>query len=259
MSKVSVPGGSRFSITAFPVDTLAISGSPTWAGILSYSIQGNVKNRVGSASMSNIPEGTYNIDVYGVSNGSKSITMTVIATQSIRVGSDGTFTVSISTAGLPATVYTVKQNGAEVAKIYLGVQPPAMTPTPQPSPTATPTPQPNSTITPTPQPNSTITPTPQPSITSPAPLSASPSPTPGQGFTLFGIKLPDISILGSISTTITPTPQPASPTPTPLASGTPSPTGSNTGQAGSTLETIAITFIIAIGIAYLIKQRNKNK
>jgi hypothetical protein len=192
MNGVNIPGGSRFSITARPVDTLTVSGSPNWAGGLSYSLQGSVNNRVGSASMDNVPGGTYNILVSGIANGSGSVSITVYAYQSQGVGGDGTFTASISTAGLPAAVYSVKQDGTEVAKVYLGVDAPA-TPTPTTSPTTTPTSNP-ATSTPgattvpstiTPGPNSSITATPGASETvAPPVISVTSTPPPSGNNTL---------------------------------------------------------------------------
>jgi hypothetical protein len=165
MNGVNIPGGSRFSITARPVDSLTVSGSPNWAGGLSYSLQGSVNNHVGSASMNDVPGGTYNILVSGIANGSGSVSITVYAYQSQGVGGDGNFTASISTAGLPPAVYSVKQDGTEVAKVYLGVEAPA-TPTPTAAPTTAPTSNPASTpgVTTTAGP-STITPVPNSSNT----------------------------------------------------------------------------------------------
>lgn len=175
MRGVDIPGGSRFSITARPVDTLTVSGS--FPGTpLGSSLQGSVTNHVGSASMGNVPGGTYNILVSGVANGSGPVSITVHAYQSQSVGGDGTFTASISTSGLPSAVYSVKQDGTEVAKVYLGVQAPA-TPTPTVTPTATPTATatPNGTTAQTS--GTSVTPTTNASIT---PTSNIPmSPTPG--------------------------------------------------------------------------------
>ena len=133
MKGVQIPGGSRFSITASPVDTFSVSGGMHGIGMTIGSVSGNV----GSASMSNVPAGTYEIVVTGISNGS-SVSMTVHAYQPQGVGSDGSYTVSLSTSGLPPAVYSVKQDGQEVAKVYLGVPAPA-TPTPTAAPTAAPT------------------------------------------------------------------------------------------------------------------------
>lgn len=132
MKGVNIPGGSRFSITVSPVETFSVSGGMHGIGMAIGSVSGNV----GSASMSNVPGGTYDIVVTGISNGS-SVSMTVHAYQPQGVGSDGTYTASLSTSGLPAAVYSVRQDGREVAKVYLGVQAPS-TPTPTVSPTVAP-------------------------------------------------------------------------------------------------------------------------
>jgi len=135
MKGVNIPGGSSFSIIASPVSTFSVSGGMHGIGMTIGSVSGNV----GSASMSNVPGGTYDIVVTGISNGS-SVSMTVHASQPQSIGGDGTFTASISTSGLPPAVYSVKQNGQEVAKVYLGVPAPATpTPTAAPTPTVSPT------------------------------------------------------------------------------------------------------------------------
>jgi len=133
LNGVQIPGGSSFSITASPVSTFSVQGH---LGLIGMTI-GSVSGNTGSASMGNLPGGTYNIVVTGISNGS-SVSMTVHAYQTKSVGPDGIFTASISTAGLPDAVYSVKQDGKEVAKVYLGVQAPA-TPTPTAPPAPTPT------------------------------------------------------------------------------------------------------------------------
>jgi len=132
MNGVNIPGGSSFSITAIPVTTFSVSGGMFGIGMTIGSVSGDT----GSASMSHVPGGTYNIVVTGISNGS-SVSMTVHAYQTQSVDGDGAYTASLSTSGLPAAVYSVKQNGQEVARVYLGVQVPAV-PTPIVAPTVTP-------------------------------------------------------------------------------------------------------------------------
>jgi hypothetical protein len=139
MSGLHIPGGNSLSITVSPVDTLTVSGS--FPGVpIGMSMDGSVSNHVGTFSRS-VPAGTYNIVVSGIANGSpSSVSMTVRASQPQSVGSDGKFTASISTSGLPSTVYTVTQDGNTVAMVYLGVQAPATpTPTQVPSPSPVPT------------------------------------------------------------------------------------------------------------------------
>ncbi len=198
MRGVEIPGGSRFSITASPVDTFSVSGGMHGIGMTI----GSVSNHVGSASMGNVPGGTYNIVVTGIANGSGPVSVTVHAYQTKSTGSDGSFTASISTSGLPPAIYSVRQDGVEVATVYLGVDAP-VTPTPIPVPTATPTPTPppNGTITPT----STFVPPPTPAIS----VSSTPTPKPG-GF--LGIQLPSLNIFGPpqaqpASTNVSETPQ----------------------------------------------------
>ena len=138
LNGLHVPNGNSMGITVSPVDTLTVSGSFTGVP-LGMSMDGSVSNRVGSFSKS-VPGGTYNIVVSGIANGSpSSVSMTVSASQPQTIGSDGTYTASISTSGLPSTVYTVKQGSTTVAMVYLGVQAPS-TPTPTATPTPTPSP-----------------------------------------------------------------------------------------------------------------------
>lgn len=187
MEGLNIPGGNSLSITVSPVDTLLVTGS--FSGVpVGMTMEGSVSNHVGSFSKS-VPPATYNIVVSGVANGSpSSVSMTVRASQPQNVGGDGTFTASLSTSGLPSTVYTVKQNGVIVAMVYLGVAAPA-TPTPNATPTPTPSTQPAQ--------SSTV-----PSATAQI-ITASPSSQP----------TPSVSISGE---TVTPS---ASTTPTPAGGG----------------------------------------
>lgn len=134
LNGVSIPSGSNsFRILVSPVQTMYISGGPSWLGA-AMTREGSVSGTTGSYSINNVPAGTYNIRVYGTpASGTSSVTMTVTASGPQHVGPDGRYTASISTSGLPAAVYTVRQSGQEVARVYLGVPAP---PTPTPTPTA---------------------------------------------------------------------------------------------------------------------------
>lgn len=187
MSGVSIPGGSRFSITASPVETFGVTGS---LGGLSMTI-GSVNDHVGSASMGNVPGGTYNIVVAGISNGS-SVSMTVHAYRQQEIGGDGAFTVSLSTSGLPPAVYSVRQGGVEVAKVYLGVAaPPTPTPTATPVASATANSSANATAAATVAPaNATVTPTAAATVATPSAaatptsvIQAAPTASPGADLT----------------------------------------------------------------------------
>ncbi|BAI60951.1 hypothetical protein MCP_0879 [Methanocella paludicola SANAE] len=223
MNGVNIPGGSRFSISASPVDSLTISGSISGLPF-STSIQGNVNGHTGSASLSNIPAGTYSITVSGIANGSGPVSVTVRASQPQNVGADGTFKASISTSGLPVAVYSVKQNSQEVARVYLGVQAPA---TPTPTATITVTPSPNGTITPVPS----ITPGMNTTIT-PEPVKITPTPMPNQGNNTFlGIQLPSFNLFGG----------------SPSASGSPSAQPPGTEAVAGGQESTVTTILIYIG------------
>jgi hypothetical protein len=240
MKGVNIPSGSRFSLSASPVSTLAVSGSFSGTG-LGSSLQGTVKNNVGSISMSNLPGSSYDIVVSGIANGSNTVSITVHAYQSQNVGSDGTFTASIGTSGFPAAVYSVKQNGAEVAKIYLGVQAPA-TPTPTATPTPSPTAPPNGTITPTP----IITPSPTAVIV----ISVTPTPQPSGG-SFLGIQLPSLNLFGSSPSAT------AQPTGIINGSGTSESTdlpgsGGGSGSLVNTILIMLIAVVVGVLIGYII-------
>lgn len=149
LNGIHIPGGQNyFRVDVEPVDTLSVTGSLFGIG---HTMQGSVTNHHGSYSMSNVPSGTYNIVVSGIANGSAgSVGIGVKASQKVHCDSEGKFTASINSGGLPSGVYSVKQNGKEVAKVYLGVAAPAT-----PTPTVTPTPLPNSTTNSTNPTNST--------------------------------------------------------------------------------------------------------
>jgi hypothetical protein len=130
MKNVNISGGNRMSFAVSPVDTLTVSSSTMG---IDKSADGFVSNHTGTFSM-DVPDGTYDIAVSGIANGSRSsMPMTIRVSRLQDVGRDGTYTVSINTSGLPCSRYTITQDGDIVAMVYLGIQAPA-TPTPTPSP-----------------------------------------------------------------------------------------------------------------------------
>src|SRR5271157_2743027 len=273
---VYIPGGgSSFSLRVSPVTTLSVSGTLRGTPITIVK-DGTISGDTGSLSISGIPEGTYDITILGKTSGS-SVSATVTASQTVTSNSNGDYSISENTNGLPPTVYSVTANGQHIADVYLGVPPPP-TPTPTVTITATPTvtvtatatatatvtasptvtvsPSPNSTTTPTPtsSPNATVSPepsvSPSPTI-SPSPTvspSVSPSPTTSHG----GVS----GIIGSIVNFLTnPTGAPtATPTPTPNPSGTPTDAGSivvsvtphEQTTPTPTLPTMTILYVVAI-------------
>lgn len=157
LNGIKTPSGMSIGITVHPVDTLNVKVS--LAGIVVTSQSYPVNNKAGSASNNNFASGKYNVELYGIANGSGPVKLDVSASQTKSVAGDGAYTYSLSTSGLPASVYSIRQNGVQIAQVYLGVTAPA-TPTPEP----TPTPVPTATPTPTPAPNSTSLPSGNPSI-----------------------------------------------------------------------------------------------
>jgi hypothetical protein len=95
------------------------------------------KNGIGLLSVSNVPTGTYNVIVYGTARGSK-VDLTASAGCAIQVDGSGNYPGRVNTGGLPAGEYKVKQDGREIAHVYLGMPAPGntdseATSTPRPS------------------------------------------------------------------------------------------------------------------------------
>jgi len=184
LTGLNIPSGeNRLSLTVSPVETMNVSGNPAWLAGDTVTRPGSVSGNRGTYNITNAPAGSYDVRISGrPAAGATSVSVTVSVSQPVSVGSDGTYTASIDTSGLPAGVYTVNQDGQHVADAYLGVTPP-VTATPNP-PTATPQPTPAVTVGPTanPAPNNestigpveTVMPTPggQPTTASLSPTAA---------------------------------------------------------------------------------------
>src|SRR5271157_3934543 len=120
LNGVYIPGsGSSFSIRVSPVTTLKVSG--TLQGMpFTITKDGSVSGGTGSLSISGIPEGTYDITILGKTS-SGSVSATVTASQSVTSNSNGDYSISENTNGLPATVYGVTANGQHIADVYLAL------------------------------------------------------------------------------------------------------------------------------------------
>jgi hypothetical protein len=120
LNGIQIPSGTnKFSITASRVETMTVSGSSSSNGQISATQGVDVKkNGVGSLSKSNIPAGTYSVMVYGTTKDSK-VDVSASAGCAVHVDGSGNYHGSVSTQGMPAGLYTVKQDNKEIAHIYL--------------------------------------------------------------------------------------------------------------------------------------------
>lgn len=159
LNGINIPAGeNRLSLTVSPVETMNVTGKPSWRTGDGVNQAGSVSGNTGTYTFNNAPSGSYDVGVSGIpASGASSVSITVTVSQPVSVGSDGSYNASIDTSGLPAGTYSVKQDGQEVAKVYLGVTPPV---------TATPVPQSsNQQSTPIPTAQLTATPVPTPVAT----------------------------------------------------------------------------------------------
>jgi hypothetical protein len=100
---------------------MTVSGSSLTNSQVSATQGVSVNNKgVGSLSKSNIPVGTYNLMIYGTTKYSK-VDVSASAGYMVHVDGNGNYYGSISTQGMPAGVYNVKQDNKEIAYVYLGV------------------------------------------------------------------------------------------------------------------------------------------
>lgn len=115
-----IPSPNSMSLTVSPVNDMKITvNCPLTLGV-DVTVDGSVNGVTGTFSKS-VPESDYNIRVHGTAHDKASqVTMSVSASQQATVGSNGKYTVSLNTKGLPAAIYTLKQGGAKVAEIRLG-------------------------------------------------------------------------------------------------------------------------------------------
>jgi hypothetical protein len=126
LSGIKIPScGNSIYLSASPVDTFNIGG--TIHGIIPIpvpAISMPVSGQTCTISRSNVPGGTYDIGINGDSSAG-SVTITVRAGTAIHTDACGGYVASLDMSGMPAGIYTVKQDGTEVARAYVGVTPPA--------------------------------------------------------------------------------------------------------------------------------------
>jgi hypothetical protein len=117
INNIFIPNASQMSLTASPVISLYVNGIVTDTTFSNIKA-GNVSGDTGTLILSDIPEGDYDISIYGESKGSI-VTLTVAASQNTTSDASGLYSVNASSRGLPAGTYTVTANGVHIADVYL--------------------------------------------------------------------------------------------------------------------------------------------
>ncbi|MEM2925129.1 MAG: hypothetical protein QXJ68_05520 [Methanocellales archaeon] len=169
------PGENSFTVIARNTKNLQVS-----VKFLIWITKGSdAVNGTAIVSQSNVPEGTYDIKIYGdAADGAIVVELDIIASKPVVADNEGNFELNVLTNGVPPGLFTLKAGDVERTIILSERPTPTLTPTPISNGiwiTMTPTPTPTPTSTPTSTPNQ-ITPTP---FLSPSPLhSPSPSPPP---------------------------------------------------------------------------------
>lgn len=126
-SSIVIPDRSNtFRVSGSPVQSLYVAGKgPVTAGIWTPGLGGGSS----FTSPMSIPAGTYDVKVYGNAvNGASSVNLDVKVASTVHTDSAGAYSGSLSSHGLPAGLYILKQSGTEVADIYLGIAPPPQPP-----------------------------------------------------------------------------------------------------------------------------------
>lgn len=117
---VQVQSPYDFGIEVSPVTSLDVSGR--WVFPIWVRIGGTVDiNNVGSYSRSGTMANTYDIKIEATpADTDLSITITSMYVPD----TNGDYTAVLNTAGIPDGVYSIKQGTEEIAKAYVGVDPP---------------------------------------------------------------------------------------------------------------------------------------
>jgi hypothetical protein len=114
---ILVPKGSILSLNASPVTALKVNGivhDSTFSSIR----EGNISGEVGALLLTDIPDGDYDITIYGTSSARK-VVLTIVASQNFMSDASGHYMANASSKGLPPGVYNVTANGEHIADIYL--------------------------------------------------------------------------------------------------------------------------------------------
>jgi hypothetical protein len=115
---VQVQSPYDFSIEVSPVTTFEVSGR--WFFPIWVNLGGTVSNNVGSYARSGSMAGTYDIKIDATPADS---VLSITITSMYVPDGNGDYTAVFNTENIPDGVYTIKQDGVEVAKAYVGVVP----------------------------------------------------------------------------------------------------------------------------------------
>ncbi|OPY25325.1 MAG: hypothetical protein A4E28_03187 [Methanocella sp. PtaU1.Bin125] len=119
---VHVQKSNHFSITVSPVESFSVSveildifGQKVW-----FPLDSTMNGNTGSFARGDITPGTYNIKIDAPHTASS---VSVTLTSKYVPDEDGNYIAVFNTAGIPDGVYSIKQDGVEVAKAYVGLEP----------------------------------------------------------------------------------------------------------------------------------------
>lgn len=118
---VNIPHSSNaFSITAYPVRSMTVAGESLSSKGVSAVKGIDVQGGRGSFAVNDVPAGRYEIMAYGDAAG-PTVNVEASASCVLPVDDQGVYSSSVGTAGMPAGVYYIRQDGVLVAIVYLGV------------------------------------------------------------------------------------------------------------------------------------------
>lgn len=125
------PGENTFSVTAVNVKNLYVSVKI----VIWFTKGSDAVNDIAVVSQGNVPEGTYDIKIYGdAADGATSVDLDIVASKPVTANSNGSFELSVNTNGIPQGLFTVTA-GSVTKTVTLSERPaptPASTPTPVP-------------------------------------------------------------------------------------------------------------------------------
>lgn len=118
---VNIPHSSNaFRITAYPVGSMTVAGESLSSKGVSAVKGIDVQGGRGSFAVNDVPAGQYDIMAYGDAAG-PTVNVEASASCVLPVDDQGVYSSSVGTAGMPAGVYHIRQDGVLVAIVYLGV------------------------------------------------------------------------------------------------------------------------------------------
>jgi hypothetical protein len=117
---VYVAEDGYFRITISPVDSITVSSPGIPFVSKTYEATGStVCLEVGRIEILGVPiTGNYDVTTTVQPHGSSTVNVELVAMY--KTDGSGKYTVSLNTAGLPSGVYSIKRDGTEVARAYLG-------------------------------------------------------------------------------------------------------------------------------------------